>query len=366
MMTVLEVFYLAMCCSTGVCGPSPDPVLPAFAADLEWLSEQGVEVRRFNLSQEPGEFVQRPVVQALLTRYGEDARPIVMVGAAPFRRPVSLTRRAGRLGRDRRRVTPTSPWSDTVAELVAIGAAVGERTASHAWTITSAGRAISVSTTRSSAAPCARPAPSRTPRPGRSCATPTNCSRTPPRRRSGMAAAAPARVDVALTPTGQQASGGCCCGVVLYLLDDPGKVLFSPARAASARRRSRRPPQWPSLTAGRRVLLVSTDPASNLADVLQMATGEQPTPVPGVERLEVMNLDPQAAADDYRTRVIGPYRGVIPDSEVAALEEKLAGACTVEVAAFDTFARLLTDPKSIGATTMSCSTPPRPGTRCGC
>ena len=97
----------------------------------------------------------------------------------------------------------------------------------------------------------------------------------------------------------------------------------------------------------RRVLLVSTDPASNLADVLQMATGEQPAPVPGVARLEVMDLDPQAAADDYRTRVIGPYRGVIPDSEVAALEEKLAGACTVEVAAFDTFARLLTDPKSI-------------------
>ena len=92
---------------------------------------------------------------------------------------------------------------------------------------------------------------------------------------------------------------------------------------------------------------MSTDPASNLADVLQMATGEQPAPVPGVERLEVMDLDPQAAADDYRTRVIGPYRGVIPDSEVAALEEKLAGACTVEVAAFDTFARLLTDPKSI-------------------
>jgi arsenite-transporting ATPase len=98
----------------------------------------------------------------------------------------------------------------------------------------------------------------------------------------------------------------------------------------------------------RRVLLVSTDPASNLADVLQMATGQQPTPVPGVERLEVMDLDPQAAADDYRARVIGPYRGVIPDREVAALEEKLAGACTVEVAAFDTFARLLTDPKSIG------------------
>jgi arsenite/tail-anchored protein-transporting ATPase len=78
-----------------------------------------------------------------------------------------------------------------------------------------------------------------------------------------------------------------------------------------------------------------------------MVTGEQPTPVPGVERLHVMDLDPQAAADAYRARVIGPHRGVIPDSEVAALEEKLAGACTVEVAAFDAFARLLTDPKSI-------------------
>ncbi len=101
--------------------------------------------------------------------------------------------------------------------------------------------------------------------------------------------------------------------------------------------------------AGRRVLLVSTDPASNLTDVFQMTTGEQPTPVVGLDGLDVMDLDPQEAADDYRSRVINPYRGVLPDREVASLEEKLAGACTVEVAAFDTFARLLADPTSIGS-----------------
>ncbi len=101
--------------------------------------------------------------------------------------------------------------------------------------------------------------------------------------------------------------------------------------------------------AGRRVLLVSTDPASNLADVFQMATGQVPAPVPGVAGLDVMDLDPHEAADSYRARVIDPYRGVLPEAEVASLEEKLAGACTVEVAAFDTFARLLARPDSIGA-----------------
>ncbi len=99
---------------------------------------------------------------------------------------------------------------------------------------------------------------------------------------------------------------------------------------------------------GRRVLLVSTDPASNLSDVFQMPIGEAPSQVVGVTGLDVMDLDPQQAADDYRSRVIDPYRGVLPDAEVASLEEKLAGACTVEVAAFDTFARLLADPVSIG------------------
>ena len=98
---------------------------------------------------------------------------------------------------------------------------------------------------------------------------------------------------------------------------------------------------------GRRVLLVSTDPASNLSDVFETATGEHPKPVAAVSGLDVMDLDPQVAADEYRARVIDPYRGVLPEPEVRALEEKLAGACTVEVAAFDTFARLLAEPQLI-------------------
>ncbi len=101
--------------------------------------------------------------------------------------------------------------------------------------------------------------------------------------------------------------------------------------------------------AGLGVLLVSTDPASNLSDVFEMATDEEPAEVASVDGLDVMDIDPKVAADQYRSRVIDPYRGVLPDSEVAALEEKLAGACTVEVAAFDTFARLLAEPAALGA-----------------
>lgn len=118
---------------------------------------------------------------------------------------------------------------------------------------------------------------------------------------------------------------------------------------------------------GHRVLLVSTDPASNLADVLAAPTGqEHPVRVAAVQGLDVLDLDPQAAAGAYRDRVLAPYRGVLPAGELSAFTEQLAGACTVEVAAFDTFARLLTDTAIRTVTTMSCSTPRRPGTHCGC
>ncbi len=97
---------------------------------------------------------------------------------------------------------------------------------------------------------------------------------------------------------------------------------------------------------GLSVLLVSTDPASNLSDVFQTETGEQPVSAPGVRGLQLVDLDPQAAAEAYRERAIAPYRAAIPPSELAALEEQLAGACTVEVAAFDAFSRLLADPET--------------------
>jgi arsenite-transporting ATPase len=94
---------------------------------------------------------------------------------------------------------------------------------------------------------------------------------------------------------------------------------------------------------GRTVLLVSTDPASNLDDVFALPVGTSPTPVPGVARLAVMNIDPEAAAAAYRERMVGPYRGVLPPTALRSMEEQLSGACTVEIAAFNEFTSLLAE-----------------------
>jgi arsenite/tail-anchored protein-transporting ATPase len=98
--------------------------------------------------------------------------------------------------------------------------------------------------------------------------------------------------------------------------------------------------------AGRRVLLVSTDPASNLDDLLQVGLGPEPQPVPGAPGLMAANLDPEAAAAAYREKVVGPYRDLLPAEAVASMEEQLSGACTMEIAAFDEFARLLGNPEA--------------------
>jgi arsenite-transporting ATPase len=94
---------------------------------------------------------------------------------------------------------------------------------------------------------------------------------------------------------------------------------------------------------GRRVLLVSTDPASNLDEVLDTPLGPEPRPVQGAPGLDALNIDPEAAARAYRERMVGPYRGVLPDAAVQSIEEQLSGACTVEIAAFDEFSKLLGD-----------------------
>lgn len=96
---------------------------------------------------------------------------------------------------------------------------------------------------------------------------------------------------------------------------------------------------------GKRVLLVSTDPASNLQDVFSIELFNHPTPIEGVPNLFAANLDPETAAEEYKAKVVAPYRGVLPDSVVASMEEQLSGACTVEIAAFDEFTTLLTDEK---------------------
>lgn len=101
--------------------------------------------------------------------------------------------------------------------------------------------------------------------------------------------------------------------------------------------------------AGRRVLLVSTDPASNLSDVFGTDIGSgTPTPIGGVANLNALNIDPNAAAQSYRDRVVGPVRGSLPDEVIRRMEEELSGACTTEIAAFDEFTGLLTDAQTVG------------------
>ncbi|TVP48491.1 MAG: arsenical resistance operon transcriptional repressor ArsD [Gemmatimonadales bacterium] len=76
-MKSIRVFDPAMCCSTGVCGPTVDPRLPKFAADLDWLKGQGVSVERFNLSQEPRAFASDVEVRTTLQTHGQDGLPLI-------------------------------------------------------------------------------------------------------------------------------------------------------------------------------------------------------------------------------------------------------------------------------------------------
>jgi arsenite-transporting ATPase len=92
---------------------------------------------------------------------------------------------------------------------------------------------------------------------------------------------------------------------------------------------------------GRRVLIVSTDPASNLDEMLGVALSDRPTPVPGVENLFALNIDPEQAAEGYRRRVVGAYASTWSAEQLSELREQLSGSCTTEIAAFDEFAGLL-------------------------
>ncbi len=97
---------------------------------------------------------------------------------------------------------------------------------------------------------------------------------------------------------------------------------------------------------GKKVLLISTDPASNLQDVFHTELTNKGTPIEEVPNLMVANLDPIQAAAEYRESVIGPYRGKLPDAVLTNMEEQLSGSCTVEIAAFNEFSNFITDQKA--------------------
>lgn len=125
-MSTLAVYDPPMCCSTGVCGPAVDPILPRFAADLDWLGQQGVIVTRYNLAQQPGAFAQNPLVRGALQEKGNACLPLILVddrivrsGAYPSRD--ELLGFLGISGVLLKTVTLDSP---EVKELIAIGAAI--------------------------------------------------------------------------------------------------------------------------------------------------------------------------------------------------------------------------------------------------
>ena len=94
---------------------------------------------------------------------------------------------------------------------------------------------------------------------------------------------------------------------------------------------------------GKQVLLISTDPASNLQDVFNRELTGQGVPIPEVPGLVVANLDPIQAAAEYRESVLAPYQGKLPAAVLAHMAEQLSGSCTVEIAAFNEFSRFITD-----------------------
>ena len=94
---------------------------------------------------------------------------------------------------------------------------------------------------------------------------------------------------------------------------------------------------------GKKVLLISTDPASNLDEVLETKLKSIPTKINGVENLEAMNINPVVAAHEYKEKMVAPFRGVLPQSAIEQMEEQLSGACTVEIAGFNEFSKYVGD-----------------------
>lgn len=94
---------------------------------------------------------------------------------------------------------------------------------------------------------------------------------------------------------------------------------------------------------GKKVLLISTDPASNLDEVLDTKLNSTPTKVNGVENLDAMNINPVVAAHEYKEKMVAPFRGVLPQTAIEQMEEQLSGACTVEIAGFNEFSKYVGD-----------------------
>ncbi|OBK59422.1 arsenical pump-driving ATPase [Mycobacterium gordonae] len=129
----------------------------------------------------------------------------------------------------------------------------------------------------------------------------------------------------------------------LHFLVDPPRFLFFTGKGGVGKTSIACATALALAGTGKRVLLVSTDPASNVGQVFGVTIGNTVTAIPDVAGLAALEIDPEAAAADYRERVVGPMRGLLPDAEIASMIEQLSGSCTTEVASFDEFTALLTN-----------------------
>jgi arsenite/tail-anchored protein-transporting ATPase len=129
----------------------------------------------------------------------------------------------------------------------------------------------------------------------------------------------------------------------MKFLDDPPRFLFFTGKGGAGKTSVACATALHLVSQGKRVLLVSTDPASNVSQVLGVTIGNAVTPIEHVPGLSAMEIDPEQAAEAYRERIIAPVRGLLPDKELASITEQLSGSCTTEVASFDEFTDLLAD-----------------------
>ncbi len=135
--------------------------------------------------------------------------------------------------------------------------------------------------------------------------------------------------------------------ILLQLLTTPTRYLFFTGKGGVGKTSVSTAVALALADAGKRVLLVSTDAASNLDEMLGITFGEKPVAVPGAPGLSVLNIDPDSAADNYRRRVIAQMGAAADAQAVATVREQLAGACTTEIATFDEFATLLSGNDSV-------------------
>ena len=126
-------------------------------------------------------------------------------------------------------------------------------------------------------------------------------------------------------------------------LDGPTRFLFFTGKGGVGKTSIATATAIAMADAGKRVLLVSTDAASNLDEMLGVRLSNQAAAVPGVPGLQLINIDPDVAARDYRQRVIEQMGPLAGQTEKDAVTEQLSGACTTEIASFDEFASLLAD-----------------------